>query len=324
MSNLSETLWNLSETLKNHLCHSASKGSPLAVLFAQIALFTATIFVWKTKLYAEHDSTGIKTALSYQIISAVLVSNSWRLSRHDSIHGQCGPKVNLVANLFCLILAIVLEKFYEKSLSSLGFALSIMVLFLILLVIIRPSTDLGLFGFLIGVIGSVAYNLFGYKFQTWIVVAICFLLLGFRGWLDKNWLEKEQVDHGRPGDRSSKSEIIEAVAVAGFHLFWVYNLFRTNCRKIEGLEGPPKSIWCTSGLIMRMPTYMFIFNLWCSLALVPRVRSLFQAVSPAHSSIEMGSKGPVSGQRVQLSLDWQGWESADYLLLDGGTVIYCT
>ncbi|GKV03582.1 hypothetical protein SLEP1_g15857 [Rubroshorea leprosula] len=123
-----------------------------------------------------------KRALAYQII-AILVSNSSsrRLSRHlKFIHRPCGSKVNSIANRICLILAIVLEKFYEKSLGSLGFALSNTVLFLILLVIIRLSTDLGLFGFLIGVIGSVAYDLFVLKFQTWIIVAICFQLLGFR------------------------------------------------------------------------------------------------------------------------------------------------
>ncbi|GLT25568.1 hypothetical protein SLA2020_006900 [Shorea laevis] len=181
------------EALKKHLPKDAKNGSRLAILFAQIALFTATIFVWRTRLYAEHDRTGFKTALSYQIM-AILVSNSNRLSRRPGSNPgsnprRCGYKVNLIANLICLILTPVLEKFYEKSLSGLGFALSITVLFLILLVIIRPPTDLGLFGFLIGVILSVAYNLFGLNFQTWIVVAICFLLVGFRIWLDMNWLE---------------------------------------------------------------------------------------------------------------------------------------
>ncbi|GKV12765.1 hypothetical protein SLEP1_g23877 [Rubroshorea leprosula] len=273
MSYLAETLRNLSETLQNHLRDSAEKGSPSAVLFAQIAFFTTTIFLWKTRLCAEHDSTGIIVALSYQIISAVLISNSWRLSQCKFIHGQCGYKLNLIANGFSFILTIVLEKFYEKFyekyLSSLGFALSITVLFLILLVIIQPSTDLGFIGFLIGAIGSVAYNLFRYKFQTWIVLGICLMLLGVRYWLEEKWL-KARVDHQPREDQSSKSEIIEAVAVVSFHLFWVLNLFRINCRKIDG---PPKSISCALSSIMGMLACVLIFILWFGLAVVLRLHS---------------------------------------------------
>ncbi|GKV22508.1 hypothetical protein SLEP1_g32373 [Rubroshorea leprosula] len=270
-----------SEALRTHLRESVENGS--AILFAQITLFTAALLMWKTRSHAEHDSTRIKTVLSYQIISAVLVSNSRRLSRRGFIHRPCGFKVNSIANLFCLLLAIVSEKLYEKSLSNLCFTLSITVLFLILLVIVQPSTDLGFFGFLTGVIGSVAYNLFGHKFQTWIVVAICFPLLAFRCWLDKHWLEVEEYQSLLPAigrrrrrsrrRRKSKSEIIEALTVMGFHLFWAYNLFRTNCRKIKG---PPESICCTSSSIMGMPACVLIFILWFGLTLVPRVQSLFQ------------------------------------------------
>ncbi|GLT40221.1 hypothetical protein SLA2020_143720 [Shorea laevis] len=297
MSNLSETLWNLSKTLQKHLNDSAKKGSPSPVLCAQIAWFTATISVSKTRLYAEHDSTGITTALSYQIISAVLISNSWRLSQCKCIHGQCGFKVNSIANGVSLILGIGLEKLYEKSLSSLGFAflgfaLSITVLLLILLVIIQPSTDLGVISFLIGFIGSVAYNLFGHKFQTWMVAAICFLLLSFRAWLEQYWLGV-RVDHKPRKGRSSKSETIEAVAVAGFHLFWVCNLFRTNCRKIGG---PPKSISCALSSIMGMPACLLVFILWFGLAVV-RVHSLFQTKPPSYHLLargdEEGQLGPM-------------------------------
>ncbi|GLT25570.1 hypothetical protein SLA2020_006920 [Shorea laevis] len=275
------------EALKTHLHKDAKNGSRSAILLAQIALFIATIFVWNTKLCAEHDRTGFKTALSYQII-AILVSNSRRLNDLRFVHKKCGTKVNSIANLICLILAIVLEKFYEKSLSSLGFALSITVFFLILLVIIRPSTDLGLFGFLTGVIGSVAYNLFGLKFQTWIVVAICFPLFGFRFWLDKNWLEvdvgeaqpllnrlevgedQSQLTDRNTGGRiqNSKSQIIEELTVAGFHLFWVYILFRTNCQAM------PKSISCPPSSVLGMLASLLIFNLWFGYALISRVYSL--------------------------------------------------
>ncbi|GLT51570.1 hypothetical protein SLA2020_249710 [Shorea laevis] len=278
---------DLSATLQNHLCDSAKKGSPSTVLFAQIAFFTTTIFLWKTRLCAEHDSTGIIVALSYQIISAILISNSWRLSQCKSIHGQCSYKVNLIANGFFFIGAIVLEKFYEKSLSSLGFALGITVLFLILLVIIQPSTDLGLFGFLFGVISSVAVNLFGHKFQTWIVVAICLTLLGVRGWLEEKWL-KASVEHQPQEDRSSKSKIIEAVVVASFHLFWVLNLFKINCQKIKG---SPKSISCTLSSLMGMQACVLIFSLWFGLALVLRVHSLFNArlERPVMLSVDLGT-----------------------------------
>ncbi|GKV03594.1 hypothetical protein SLEP1_g15869 [Rubroshorea leprosula] len=267
------------EALKTHLHKDAKNGSRSAILFAQIALFIATIFVWNTKLCAEHDRTGFKTALSYQII-AILVSNSRRLNDLRFIHKKCDTKVNSIANLICLILAIVLEKFYEKSLSSLGFAFSITVFFLILLVIIRPSTDLGLFGFLIGVIGSVAYNLFGLKFQTWIVVAICFPLLVFRFWLDKNWLEMDVgedqpllnrlevgEDQSQLTDRSTGGRI-QNLTVAGFHLFWVYILFRTNCQAM------PKSISCPPSSVMGMLASLLIFNMWFGYAFISRVYSL--------------------------------------------------
>ncbi|GLT60080.1 hypothetical protein SLA2020_328640 [Shorea laevis] len=95
-----------------HLRESVENGS--VFLFAQITLFTAVILMWKTRSYAEHDSTGIKTVLSYQIISAVLVSNLRRLSRLGFIHKPCGCKVNSIANLICLVLAIVSEKFMRN------------------------------------------------------------------------------------------------------------------------------------------------------------------------------------------------------------------
>ncbi|GLT44984.1 hypothetical protein SLA2020_188520 [Shorea laevis] len=261
-------------SLSEALVKDEENRSRSAILFAQIALFTATIFWWKTRLYAEHDRTGFKTALSYQII-AILVSCSRNLSdKLDFIHKKCDPKVNSIANLICLILAIVLEKFYEKSLSSLGFAFSITVLLLILLVIIRPSTDLGLFGFLIGVIGSVAHDLFGLKFQTWIVVAICFPLLGFRFWLDKYWLESQRRSRSRRG-RNHKPEIIEALMLTGFRLFWVYNLFRTNC---QAIKGPPKPICCTSSSVMEILACVLIIGL------IPLVNALLREPELEHES----------------------------------------
>ncbi|GKV03601.1 hypothetical protein SLEP1_g15876 [Rubroshorea leprosula] len=335
-------MMNPSDVLKKHLHQDAKNGSPLAILFAQIVLFIATIFVWRTRLYAEHDRTGFKTALSYQIL-AILVSNSNRLSRppgsnprppgsnprppgsnprppgsnpsppgsNPSPPGSNRHKVNLIENVICLILTPVFEKFYEKSLSSLGFALSITVLFLILLVIIRPSTDLGLFGFLIGVIGSVACNLFGLNFQIWIVMVICFLLVGFRIWLDWKWLEVGQdqlpvtgrsAEEGVPEEETKFSmiskiiellteltvvgfqvpkektkflkiiEVLTELTVVGFHLFWVSILFRTNCQAMH------KSISCSSSSVMVMLASLVIFNLWFGYKLISRVYSLLLIV----------------------------------------------
>ncbi|GKV03580.1 hypothetical protein SLEP1_g15854 [Rubroshorea leprosula] len=276
-------MMNPLEALTTHLREDAKNGSRSAILFAQIALFTATIFFCKTTLYAEHDRTGFKTALAYPII-AILVSNSSRLNGLGFIRRTCGYKVNSIVTLIWFILSIVLEKFYEKSLCSLGFTLSITVLFLILLVIIRPSTDLGLFGFLIGVIGSVALDLFGLKFQIWIVVAICFLLLVFRFWLDSLPLDRSTGGT----NQISKSQIIEELMVANFHLFWVYHLFRTNCRS---KKEPPKYISCNPSSVMKMLACVLIFNLWFGYALIPRVCYLFRRnpESAPRASAESGA-----------------------------------
>ncbi|GLT25572.1 hypothetical protein SLA2020_006930 [Shorea laevis] len=255
-----------------HLHKNARTGMQSFVLFAQLALFTATMFMLETDLHAKYDGMGIETLLLYQI-SAILVSNSRRLSQLRFTRRRFSSKVNSIANITCLILAILFEKFYEKSLSSLCFAVSITVLFLIQLLIIRPSTDLGFFGFLIGVIGSVAYGLYGLKSGTWIVVGICSLLLSFKCWLDKNWLEVEQ-DHSLPSTSATsstqgsknnqifKSAINEAVIVASFSLTWMSYLFSTNCFYLGG---------CTSSLILQMLPSVVIFGLWLYLAFFRRV-----------------------------------------------------
>ncbi|GKV04773.1 hypothetical protein SLEP1_g16885 [Rubroshorea leprosula] len=231
---------NLSRVLKKCLLIDSENGAPLATMFARVALFAATLLLRKTRLYSKYDGDGIKTAMLFHTC-AFMLCNSKRWSRLRFIRWSCGVKVNLTANIICLILGILFEKFYEMSLGSLCFGLSMAIMFLILLVIIRPRTDLGFSGFLIGAIGSVAYNLFQLKFGTWIVVAICFVLLGFKCWLDNNWLELE-VDQWLPTtgmERSNRGlsksfpksliQRIDAVSVAGFYLVWAYNLFSTNC-----------------------------------------------------------------------------------------------
>ncbi|GLT25569.1 hypothetical protein SLA2020_006910 [Shorea laevis] len=64
------------------------------------------------------------------------------------------------------------------------------------------------------------------------------------------------------------SEIIEELTVAGFHLFWVYILFSTNCQAM------PKSISCPPSSVMGMLASLLIFNLWFGYALISRVYSL--------------------------------------------------
>ncbi|GKV41629.1 hypothetical protein SLEP1_g49135 [Rubroshorea leprosula] len=59
-------------------------------------------------------------------------------------------------------------------------------------VVLRPPTDLGFFGFMLGVVGSITRNEFGLKYPTWIIACFCFMMLGFKSWLDKHWLDFEE------------------------------------------------------------------------------------------------------------------------------------
>lgn len=61
-----------------------------------------------------------------------------------------------------------------------------------LLVIMRPWTDFGLFGFTMGIAVAVAYNLYGVHFPVWVVLVVC-LMYAFKCWLDQNWLDEEEV-----------------------------------------------------------------------------------------------------------------------------------
>lgn len=212
----------LSKSLKKHLLKESKNGESTATLFAQSSLFATSLFLKQTAFYSNHDPEGLKTALIYQI-SALLMSHSKKLGRIEFLRRTRGFKVNLIANFTCLMLAILFEKFYEKSLGSLGVALGIAVLVLALLIVVRPSTDLGILGFILGAAGSVAYNLFGLEFRIWVFAAICFVLFGFKCWLDRNWLELEEIHDEPPLPTTSiiargkkgilKSEIVEAVMV---------------------------------------------------------------------------------------------------------------
>ncbi|GLT32780.1 hypothetical protein SLA2020_074220 [Shorea laevis] len=145
--------------LKMYLANEADNGAPLATMFAQVTLFTASLCLRETRLCSKYDKSGIKAAILYNIC-AVLLFYTYRWNRLGLLRRRWGVKVNSIANLICLVLGILFQKFYEKSFAILGFALSMAILFLMLLVIIQPRTDLGFFSFQIGVTGSAAYNLF--------------------------------------------------------------------------------------------------------------------------------------------------------------------
>lgn len=120
----------------------------------------------------------------------MLLIVSTYMNHKKFFHKKCGSKVNSTANIICLILGILFEKFYKQSMASLYAAFCFSIFFLIFFILLRPSTDLGFFGFILGMIGSIGYNLFEFKAGLWIVIAICFLLFWVKGWLDKNWIEE--------------------------------------------------------------------------------------------------------------------------------------
>lgn len=259
------------KALSKHLHKETEHGESTALLFAQAALFATSVFLRKTAFYSKHDAEGLKTALFYHII-ALLLSYSKHLGRLKFLKRTCGFKVNLIGNFICFLLAILFEKFYEKSSGSLGVALSAAVLFLALLVIIRPSTDLGILGFILGAAGSVAYNLFGLiTFRIWVIAATCFVLFGFKCWLDHNWLELDEDEllrlpstttttrsTVRGNHISSKSNIIEALMVTGFYLDWDCYLIRDK------------------GQVKGLAACLVILVLWGTLAIVPRFYALLR------------------------------------------------
>ncbi|GKV00140.1 hypothetical protein SLEP1_g12882 [Rubroshorea leprosula] len=242
-------------------------GAPLATLFAQVALFAVSLCLQKSTLCSKYDHSGIKTAILYHICTVLLCyTKRWsRWSGRGFSRRRCGVEVNLIANFICLILGTLLEKFYEKSLASLCFGLTMTILFLILLVIIRPRTDLGFFGFLVGATGSVAYDLFELKLGTWVVLAICFLPLAFKCWLDKHWLGQGSEEYLKRYSMSAHKSFnpvlghviqrIDALMVAGLYLVWAYIILSTNCLNSES---------CASCSAMEKLKCGAIYGLWLS------------------------------------------------------------
>ncbi|GKV37144.1 hypothetical protein SLEP1_g45205 [Rubroshorea leprosula] len=188
---ITEKMKNLSKALQMHLNNEAIKGQPKAKLIGKIALFSATFLMLDIEFSSKYDKKGTKTKLLLFIGLDLLISSElW--CQLEIFHGKCGYMANSTSNFTFFILAIVFQKFYDNSLRSLSVVLFIAIFFLCLLVVLQPRTDLGLFSFIIGVMGSITYNCFKFTTPTWIVASICFVLFSFKSWLDKYWLELEQ------------------------------------------------------------------------------------------------------------------------------------
>ncbi|GKV17694.1 hypothetical protein SLEP1_g28163 [Rubroshorea leprosula] len=188
---ITEKMKNLSKALQMHLNHEAEKGQPKTKLIGKLVLFSATFLLLDTEVSSKYDKRGIKTWLLLLIGTELLIfSEFW--SQLGILRGRCGCVANSTSNFTFFILAIVFAKSYYNSLRSLSFMFFFAIYLLCLLVVLRPRTDLGLFSFIIGVIGSISYNHFQFTSPTWIIASICFVLFSFKSWLDKYWLDLEQ------------------------------------------------------------------------------------------------------------------------------------
>ncbi|GKV17717.1 hypothetical protein SLEP1_g28184 [Rubroshorea leprosula] len=181
---------NLSKALQIHFNNEAAKGQLKAKLIAKLALFFATFLLLDTELGSNIYKRGVKTQLLFVGLHMLDYSKLW--SELRILRGSCGCTTNSTSNFTLFILALLFAKFYDNSLRSLSSMLCIAVFFLSLLVVLRPQTDLGLFSFIIGVIGSITYNCYEFKFPTWIIAFICFVLFSFKSWIDKYWLDLEE------------------------------------------------------------------------------------------------------------------------------------
>lgn len=178
-------------------------------------------------MYSKSNGGGIITALFYHV-SALLLPYSKHLSGCRFLCCTYGFQVNSIATFTCYTLGIRSDKLFEKSLGSLIVTLSTAaVLFLVLLVIVRPRTDLGF---------PPCLQSIWTQFRVWVVGAICFVIFGFKCWLVRLELVGVELYDHPPlpttigdavasikgserfwfRDKVSKSEIIEALIVAGF------------------------------------------------------------------------------------------------------------
>ncbi|GKV17696.1 hypothetical protein SLEP1_g28165 [Rubroshorea leprosula] len=188
---ITKKMKNLSKAVQMHLNHGAEKRQPKIQLLGKLALYSATFLLLDTEISSKYDKRGLKTWLLL-LIGNDLLTNSEFWSQLGILRGRCGCVANLTSNFTFFILAIVFAKSYYNSLRSLIFMFFIVIYLLCLLVVLRPRTDFGLFGFIIGVVGSISYNNFQFTSPTWIIASICFVLFSFKSWLDEYWLDLEQ------------------------------------------------------------------------------------------------------------------------------------
>ncbi|GKV47981.1 hypothetical protein SLEP1_g54829 [Rubroshorea leprosula] len=186
-----ENMKNLSEALEMHLHNEATKGQLKAKLVGKLAMFSAIFLLLNTELSSKYDRRGVKMQL-LMLIGLGLLTHSKHWNQFKILRGRCSCMVNSTSNFIFFIIALLFAKFYDNSLRGLSAMLCISVFLLCVLVVLRPQTDLGLFSFIIGVIGSITYNHYELKFPTWIIAFICFVLFSFKSWLDKYWLDLEE------------------------------------------------------------------------------------------------------------------------------------
>lgn len=242
--------------LKARLVKERENGAPAAVLFAQIALFATILFLRETTFFSENDANGFKTALLYYIGALMLLVWKYRLSQpsfNPNRPYQFKPKVT-ANSILGFALGVNFGGFFEISFSSFCVALSLSVLLLAVLVILK-RTDLGLFGFLVGTVGWVGCNLYGFTSTTWVVVAICIFLSGLKFWLDKNWLEiEEDRDQPSSGSIPQFDQIILLLTYIAFLLQWDRDFLRTKCqltsRPVRFVSCPPSSLVGLTGFVV--------------------------------------------------------------------------
>lgn len=159
---------------------------------------------------------------------------------------------------------------FEISLFSFCTLLSISVLFLSVLIITK-KIDHGLFGFLTGTVFWIGINFFEPLFIFCVVVAICIFALGFKFWLDLNWLGAEE-DHDQPAITSVQNPdqkvhtlptliflLHWALPFLIFVLQWDRDLFRTKC---QISTQPIRSISCSSGFLWKLIACTIVLVLW--------------------------------------------------------------
>ncbi|GKV17700.1 hypothetical protein SLEP1_g28169 [Rubroshorea leprosula] len=187
---ITEKMKNLLKALQMHLNHEAEKGQPKTKLIGKLALFSATFLLLDTEISSKYDKRGVKMQLL--LISGLELLKLSKLWSQLKILRRCDCATNSISNFTFFILALVFTKFNDNSLRTLSSMLFIAIYLLCLLVVLRPRTDFGLFSFIMGVIGSIAYNHSKFTFPTWIIASICFVLFSFKSWLDKYWLDLKE------------------------------------------------------------------------------------------------------------------------------------